>query len=135
MGAPDFDQFYSLPNGDAQQASAPESIPTAADENELARKLDVVTGHALDKIDELLVMATDVNNGNLVRGQVAAATAALNTASKVDELRLRERSNPDIMARIVQMMAEEKEKLRLLENAEGGITEMPWTPENTARPK
>jgi hypothetical protein len=113
MAAPDFDRFYSLPNKEAQTATPAPPTPAAVDENELARKLDVVAGHALDKIDELLVMATDISNGNLVRGQVAAATAALNTASKVDEMRLRQRSNPDIMARVIEMMKEEQEKLRL----------------------
>jgi hypothetical protein len=117
MPAPDFDRFYLPPNDEAQAAPPAPPTPTAADENELARKLDVVAGHALDKIDELLVMATDVANGNLVRGQVAAATAALNTASRVDEMRLRQRSNPDIMPKLIQMLKEEEEKLRV-ENGE-----------------
>jgi hypothetical protein len=57
------------------------------------------------------VLSTDVSNGNLVRGQVAAATAALNTAAKVDELRLRQRANPDILPKIIEMMRAEKERL------------------------
>jgi hypothetical protein len=112
MGAPDFHRFLSPPTGDVQAPVTP--VPTAADESDLARKLDVVVGHALDKIDELLVLASDVSNGNLVRGQVAAATAALNTAAKVDELRLRQRANPDILPKIIQMMKEEKERLLAL---------------------
>jgi hypothetical protein len=113
MAAPDFNRFYSPQNNEAQASPPAPPIPTAADEGDLARKLDVVTGHAIDKLDELLTMTTDISNGNLVRGQVAAATAALNTASKVDEMRLRQRSNPDIMARIIQMLEEERLKLAM----------------------
>ena len=112
MGAPDFHRFLSPPTGDVQAPVTP--VPTAADESDLARKLDIVTGHAIDKLDELLTLPVNIENGNLVRGQVAAATAALNTAAKVDELRLRQRANPDILPRIIQMMREEKERLLAL---------------------
>ena len=114
MAAPDFDRFFSLPNDEAQATPPAPPTPSAADENDLARKLDIVTGHAIDKLDELLTLPVNIENGNLVRGQVAAATAALNTAAKVDELRLRQRANPDILPKIIQMMREEKERLLAL---------------------
>ena len=103
-----------LPNDEAQATPPAPPTPSAADENDLARKLDIVTGHAIDKLDELLTLPVNIENGNLVRGQVAAATAALNTAAKVDELRLRQRANPDILPKIIQMMREEKERLLAL---------------------
>ena len=118
MGAPDFDRFL---NGDAQEA--PESIPASAnvdpdDPNHLAILLDAVSARALAKLDEFLSLPIDTSDGNRTRAQSAAINTALATQAKVDELKLRARHSVDLMPRIIQMLKEEQEKLRLLENGE-----------------
>ena len=114
MGAPDFDRFL---NGDAQEA--PESIPASAnvhpdDPNHLAILLDAVSARALAKLDEILQLPVDTSDGNRTRAQSAAINTALTTQAKVDELRLRQRTNPDIMPKIIEMMRQEKERLLAL---------------------
>jgi hypothetical protein len=140
MAAPDFDRFYLPPNNEAQQASAPQSSPTPGDvdpndPNRLAVMLDAVSAHALTKLDEFLTLPIDTSDGNRTRAQSAAINTALATQAKVDELKLRARHSVDLMPKIIKMLKEEQEKLRLLEGDTRGTTEMPWTPENATRPK
>ena len=115
MGAPDFDRFL---NGDAQEA--PEAAPPATtnvdpnDPNRLAILLDAVSARALAKLDEILQLPVDTSDGNRTRAQSAAINTALTTQAKVDELRLRQRTNSDIMPKIIEMMRQEKERLLAL---------------------
>jgi hypothetical protein len=114
MGAPDFDRFL---NGDAQET--PESIPASTnvdpnDPNRLAVMLDAVSARALAKLDEFLTLPIDTSDGNRTRAQSAAINAALSTQAKVDEMRLRQRSAPDILPKIIEMMRQEKERLLAL---------------------
>jgi hypothetical protein len=109
MAAPSYSRFLSPPTADPQA-----SPPT------------VVTARALDKLDELLALPTDTSDGNRMR---ATANTVLNTQTRVDEMRLRHRSNPDIMSKIIQMLKEEQEKLA----PQRGQT--PWTTKMNARPR
>jgi hypothetical protein len=99
--APDYDRFLLPPPTDDAQASL--STPPANDISglDLPAKLDAVTGRALDKLDEFLALPIDTTDGNRTRAQSAAINTALATQSRVDELRLRARSSPDIMSKIV----------------------------------
>ena len=101
MAAPDFDRFLLPPPDDNVRP------------NRLATKLDAVTARALDKLDELLSLPINTDDGNLTRAQVAAANTVLNTQAKVDEMRLRAHTSPDIMPKIIAMLKEEKLKLAL----------------------
>jgi hypothetical protein len=134
MVAPDYARFLSPPTDDAQASPPAPPAPTDASEPDLASKLDAVTARALDKLDELLALPTDTTDGNRTRAQTAAANTVLNTQTRVDEVRLRTSSSPDIMSKLI--VEEEKEKVQLQERAEGGLTEdQPWTPQANARPR
>jgi hypothetical protein len=132
MSAPDYARFLSPPTTDNAQASPTPPVPTAADENDLPAKLDAVTARALNKLDEFLALPIDTADGNRTRAQTAAINTALTTQSRVDEMRLRARSNPDIMSKIIELMKEEELKLAI---EEGGLEDQPWPQTTNARPR
>jgi hypothetical protein len=120
MAAPSYDRIMAAMSGtplepEPQPSPAPTLADTVApdDPNRLAVMLDAVSARALAKLDEFLSLPIDTTDGNRTRAQSAAINTVLATQAKVDEMRLRTRSSPDVMARLIQMMAEEKEKMRL----------------------
>jgi hypothetical protein len=124
MAAPSYDRIMAAMNGTPLEPEPKSPVPTLADTvtpddpNRLAVMLDAVSARALAKLDEFLSLPIDTSDGNRTRAQSAAINTALATQAKVDEMSLRARSSPDIMAKIIQLMDEEQEKLRLLENGE-----------------
>jgi hypothetical protein len=117
MAAPDFDRFLSPPKETAPEASPTPGDVAPDDPNKLAVMLDAVSMRALVKLDEILALPIDTSDGNLTRAQSAAINSALSTQAKVDELKLRTRHSVDLMPKIIQMLKEEQEKLRLLEGS------------------
>jgi len=118
MPAPDYDRIMAMADDPTAvhaptPAAAPPPAPAAEAPNRLVAKLDTVTARALDKLDELLALPINTDDGNLTRAQTAAANTVLNTQAKVDEMRLRAHGAPDIMPKIIQMLKQEKEKLAL----------------------
>jgi hypothetical protein len=125
MAAPSYDRIMAAMNGtplepEPQSPPAPTLADTVApdDPNRLAVMLDAVSARALAKLDEFLSLPIDTSDGNRTRAQSSAINTALATQAKVDELKLRARHSVDLMPRIIQMLKEEQEKLRLLENGE-----------------
>src|SRR5262249_19709012 len=133
MPAPNFDQFLRTHPAFARSAQAPSNCENASrstftpsgdasvpdvivgELNPLARKLNVVTDRALDKLDELLTLPTNTEDGNLTRAQTAAAAAVLNAQLRADETRLRARGQVDVLPKIRELIALEKENLKQIE--------------------
>jgi len=121
MAAPSYDRIMAAMNGTPLEPEPPlPPAPTLADTvapddpNRLAVMLDAVSARALAKLDEFLSLPIDTSDGNRTRAQSAAINTALATQSKVDELKLRARSSPDVIPKILEMMRAEKERLRAL---------------------
>jgi hypothetical protein len=87
----------------------------AAEPESLAPELAAATRLALEKMTQLLKIPTDRGDGNLLRAQTAAAGIAITAQLRVDEAKLKEVRRTDIMARLIEMMAEEKAKLAELQ--------------------
>jgi hypothetical protein len=115
MPAPDYTRFLLEPNNGERAPREPLPDPRAGELNPLARKLDAVTQRALDKLDELLALPVDTQDGNLLRAQTAAANTVLHTQTRVDEARLRARAQTDILPKIIEMMKAEEENLKQIE--------------------
>jgi hypothetical protein len=121
MGAPSYDRIMAALNGTPLEPEPqPPPAPTLADTvtpddpNRLAVMLDAVSARALAKLDEFLSLPIDTADGHRTRAQCSAINTALATQSKVDEMKLRARSSPDILPKIIEMMRAEKERLRAL---------------------
>jgi hypothetical protein len=117
---PSYERIMALRNN-PEAVLTPEPAPPPgsvdpADPNRLAVMLDQVSAQALAKLAEILALPINTSDGNLMRALSSAINSALSTQAKVDELRLRQRHTTDLMPRIIEMMQEEKEKLRELED-------------------
>ena len=86
-------------------------IEKLGEEGGLAPELERVTGLALQKLDQILRIPTDRGDGNLLRAQTAAAGLAVNAQLRADEAKLKQARRPDVMERILAMIAEEKAKM------------------------
>jgi hypothetical protein len=96
---------------------------TATVEGEtLAPELERVTRLGLQKLEQILRIPTDRGDGNLLRAQTAAAGLAVNAQLRVDETRMKQARNKDVMERLLAMMKEEKAKLAEEERLERGAT-------------
>ena len=82
-----------------------------AERETLAPELERVTGLALQKLDQILRIPTDRGDGNLLRAQTAAAGLAVNAQLRADEAKLKQARRPDVMERILAMIAEEKAQM------------------------
>jgi hypothetical protein len=112
MSAPDFDWFDHERDPPPPMPPVP---PTDANEpNALSNKLAAVTARALDRLDEVLSLPLDANNGNSLRALNSGINSAISAQLKADEMRLRPRGDPDIMPRLIQLMKEEREKMKIL---------------------
>ena len=96
-----------------------------AERETLAPELERVTGLALQKLDQILRIPTDRGDGNLLRAQTAAAGLAVNAQLRADEAKLKQARRPDVMERILAMIAEEKAKLVEEERRKRGEGEGP----------
>ena len=99
-----------------------------AERETLAPELERVTGLALQKLDQILRIPTDRGDGNLLRAQTAAAGLAVNAQLRADEAKLKQARRPDVMERILAMIAEEKAKMAEEERRKRGEGEGPASP-------
>jgi hypothetical protein len=81
-----------------------------AERETLAPELERVTLLGLQKLEQILRIPTDRGDGNLLRAQTAAASVAVNVQMRVDEAKMRQVRRPDVMERIIAMLAEERAK-------------------------
>ena len=88
----------------------------------LPRKLEAVTLLGLQKLEQILRIPTNHADGNLLRAQVTAAGAAIHAQVRVDETKMRQRQQGDVLERLLKVMAEEKKKRAAEENEEGAIS-------------
>jgi len=84
----------------------------------LPRKLERVTLLGLEKIEQILRIPTDVDDGNLLRAQTTAALGAVNSQLRADETRLRAKQQGDVLERLLKVMAVERKKLAAREDGE-----------------
>ena len=88
----------------------------------LPRKLEAVTLLGLQKLEQILRIPTNRADGNLLRAQVTAAGAAIHAQVRVDETKMRQKQQGDVLERLLKVMAEEKKKRAAEENEEGAIS-------------
>jgi hypothetical protein len=84
-------------------------------EGTLAPELERVTRLGLQKLEQILRIPTDRGDGNLLRTQVTAAGTAIHAQLRADETRLWEKVKDDVLKRLLRTIAEEREKLKLLD--------------------
>jgi hypothetical protein len=101
----------------------PATEVATAERETLAPELERVTGLALQKLDQILRIPTDRGDGNLLRAQTAAAGLAVNAQLRADEAKLKQARRPDVMERILAMIAEEKAKMAEEERRKRGQEE------------
>ena len=88
----------------------------------LPRKLEAVTLLGLQKLEQILRIPTNHADGTLLRAQVTAAGAAIHAQVRVDETKMRQKQQGDVLERLLKVMAEEKKKRAAEENEEGAIS-------------
>jgi hypothetical protein len=95
---------------------ADRSVPAAKDKQtspeELAKKLESVCGLSLDKIEEILRLPTDADNGNILRAQTAVAGHAIQAQLRADETRLKVKRSSDVFDRLLKIIRQEKKIIR-----------------------
>src|SRR5262249_10193840 len=82
--------------------------------SDLPLALERVTARSLKKLDEVVKLPLDAQNGPLLRAQVTAAIGAVNAQLRADEQRLKAKSTGDALARLIKIIEGEK---RLLDAA------------------
>jgi hypothetical protein len=65
----------------------------------------------LTKIEEILSLPTDSENGNVLRAQTAVAGHAIQTQLRADETRLKVRQSNDVMERLLKIVREQRRKI------------------------
>ena len=113
-------------SADAQIGSPPALVQTAEAatlaQDVLPRKLEAVTLLGLQKLEQILRIPTNHADGTLLRAQVTAAGAAIHAQVRVDETKMRQKQQGDVLERLLKVMAEEKKKRAVEENEEGAIS-------------
>ena len=74
----------------------------------LAPELERVTRLGLQKLEQILRIPTDRRDGNLMRAQTAAATAAVNAHLRTDETRLRKPQSSDMLGHLLELIRKER---------------------------
>jgi hypothetical protein len=97
-------------------------IEKLGEEGSLAAELERVTGLALQKLDQILLIPTDRGDGNLLRAQTAAAGIAVNAQLKADETKMKQAQRGDVLERLLKVMDEERKKLAAMEEEGGAIS-------------
>jgi hypothetical protein len=127
-----YSDFLAKLTGQPETPSADQAIPKSADrsnlpdqdQSPLATKLEAISEHAIDKLDEILSLPLDPSDSQfagLLRAQNSAATTALLTQVRVDDFRLRVQQT-DMLPRILAIMERERAKLPKLspDHGDGG---------------
>jgi len=78
---------------------------------DMANKLEDVTQLALEKI-----LPTDRTDGNILRAQTSAAATAINAQLRADEARLRQKSEGDVLDRLLKAIGKEKKRRKEMED-------------------
>jgi hypothetical protein len=85
----------------------PQIVRVVRDEG-LVRQLEKVCGLSLDKLQEILELPMDTNNGNVLRAQTTAAGTVLQCQLRADETRFRTAHNNDILDRLEKLVRQTK---------------------------
>jgi hypothetical protein len=83
-------------------------IATTMRDGSLAPELEKVTVLGLKKLKTILTHRTDFTDGNLLRAQTAAASTAIHAQLKADETRLRQKTQGDVLERLLRAIEVEK---------------------------
>jgi len=83
---------------------------------EMANELEEVTRLALRKIGQILQLPTDRTDGNILRAQTSAAATAINAQLRADEARLRQKSEGDVLDRLLKAIGKEKKRRKEMED-------------------
>ena len=82
----------------------PPTIVQVVRDEELARRLEAVCGMSLSKLEEILRLPTDADNGNVLRAQTAAAGTVLQCQLRADETRLKHARGTDVLDRLQKLV-------------------------------
>jgi hypothetical protein len=94
-----------------------EPAEASVEQNILANELEAVTRLGLQKLDHILRLPTDPNNGNILRAQTTAAAAAVNAQLRADETKMKQVQKGDMLAKILEIMEVERVKLMEFDRA------------------
>jgi hypothetical protein len=94
----------------AQRRGPPQIVRVVRDEG-LVRQLERVCGLSLDKLQEILELPVDTENGNVLRAQTAAAGTVLQCQLRADETRFRAAHNNDVLDRLERLIRQVKKTL------------------------
>jgi hypothetical protein len=124
MGAPDLESFLTRLErrtavtemaGERGARSEQRMIEgSAKPPDNLALRLETVTGRAIAKSEEILNFPLDPDSDHfpvVLRAQTAIVNSVLNTQTKVDENRLRARK-PDVLPQLIKLIAEERARIK-----------------------
>jgi hypothetical protein len=121
LGSP-LPELQSAPEAQDAKAGAPsaaENVPAQAldqsstGQSALASKLEKLTSKGLDKADQILDLPIDPDSGTFgatLRAQTAVFGHTLTAQVRVDEGKMRAQK-PDVLARILELIAEEEKKI------------------------
>jgi hypothetical protein len=90
----------------------------SVEKNTLAIELEAVTRLGLQKLDHILRLPTDPNNGNILRAQTTAAAAAVNAQLRADETKMKQVQKGDMLAQLIEIMEVERVKLMEFDRAQ-----------------
>ncbi len=110
--------------GGASPLTAREGGSAPAD---LATKLEAAVGVALDEMLRVLGLRLDPTArefGAIIRAKSSIISTALNTQTRVDDMRLKNAQRGDRRAEIMRIVKSEREKIRLLD-AQAGVRQPP----------
>jgi hypothetical protein len=78
----------------------------------MAEELAFVAQLGLKNLRDILSAPAEYDDGPLLRAKNAAAQTALNAQLRADENRLQQRSDHDVLARVLKLIAEEEARMR-----------------------
>jgi hypothetical protein len=123
---PPIEPDFSAPEPDAPTATGgPAAVPARrapppGSPEELAYRLEEVCKLSLEKLEEVLKLPIDPENGNVLRAITAAAGDVINAQLRADETRLKTKSQGDVMDRLLRIIAREKKLVRAVAKATDG---------------
>jgi hypothetical protein len=78
----------------------------------MADELALVAQLGLKNLRDILSAPAEYDDGPLLRAKNAAAQTVLNAQLRADENRLQQRSDEDMLARVIKLIAEEDARMR-----------------------
>jgi hypothetical protein len=78
----------------------------------MADELALVAQLGLKNLRDILSAPAEYDDGPLLRAKNAAAQTALNAQLRADENRLQQRSDEDMLAKVIKLIAEEEARMR-----------------------